>query len=255
LQSHKGKEYNGYVAHGSHNGTLKAPPGSAKLYPIVDTGELASPIEEEFAYLVASGKSLTQAARIANPDIAAPHNYGARLGKEPRIIKRIDELRREVTSVSAKTGIREVERRLDALEARWFRFNRIVDQRAKDYAANFPDVPGGDTGFLAYKYVQIGKDDYVKLHFFDASLADRIIHIERVAHEWDKRGNVLKSLHLHAHRHESREADSLESKVSKLKPNQKQALLEAFPEVGEALTIEAESEPIPEPSGDDPSQF
>ena len=84
-------------------------------------------------------------------------------------------------------------------------------------------------------------------HFFDAKLFDSIIQVERLAHEWDKRSQSLKSLHLHAHRHEAK-SDDLKTDIDALAPEQRHALTEAFPEIKQALDTPQVIDTTPDPN-------
>ena len=67
--------------------------------------------------------------------------------------KRVEEFGRVVRS----RGIARLERRIKALNDRWERMNRIIEERAEDPA--MANVPGGKTGLLVRRVKGVGRGD------------------------------------------------------------------------------------------------
>jgi len=201
---------------------------------------LRDPVEEMFAYLVASGKSFTEAIRIADPDRPAPHNAGARIAKLPRVATRIKELSGANLADLTEVGLRQAEKRMASLEARWFKLNCVVKERGADYEAKYPDVPGGSTGLVTWKYAEGGQ----RWHYLDHKLLAELREIEKLAHEWDKRSASLKSLHLHAHQHGDKVKAPWQDRFKAMPPEKQEMALALFPDIGLALELPQSSNAV-----------
>jgi hypothetical protein len=62
----------------------------------------------------------------------------------PDFAARVDQVRAELRAAVLAEGIASRQNRVDALNERWRRMQRVIDARAIEHA----DVPGGDTGLL-----------------------------------------------------------------------------------------------------------
>ena len=209
-------------------------PGHTSQLPrvsvVTEHGKLPDPIEEHFAYLVASGASFTQAIKTADPDRPAPHNAGARMAKLPQVVARIKEIAGNAFQVTETRGIKSIDKRIAVIEKEWSDIQEIFECRSDEYIERYPDVAGGHTGYFCWEEKVPGS----KWHHVDYKLLQESRELLRLVHEWDKRGQSLKALHLHQHQHAAKQ-DGLEEMLAKATPAQRQAIMEAFPVVAEAL--------------------
>ena len=70
---------------------------------------------------------------------------------------RIRDLKSEIAATLINCAIREKNSRLEALQRRWEKLKRVIEQRA--VAPELQQVPGGDTGLLVRTRVGIGGND------------------------------------------------------------------------------------------------
>jgi phage terminase small subunit len=140
--------------------------------------ELTNPQHEAFAQHVASGLSLTEAAKRSGYSETAAHNSGSRVAQKPLVAKRINELRTSRAGVPS-VGFRSPAGRVSSLEDRWARMRRIIIERADD--PEMEAVPGGKTGLLVKQMKQIGTGD--KAQVITSFVLDRELLSELRAHE------------------------------------------------------------------------
>src|SRR5258708_10427953 len=113
---------------------------------------------ELFAQRYAAGASATSAYMAAGYEgkgrsaIASAH----KLLKHPKVRGRIRDLKSQNAATLINCAIREKNSRLEALQTRWEKLNRLIEQRA--VAPELQHVPGGDTGLLVRTRVGIGGD-------------------------------------------------------------------------------------------------
>lgn len=110
--------------------------------------ELANPRLECFAQHAASGKSLTESAKLAGYAEGSAANMGSRIASRSVVAQRIAELKQagDIFRATGSTGARTNLLRAAAIEDRWNRMRFIMFERAKD--TQFADEPGYSTGLL-----------------------------------------------------------------------------------------------------------
>ncbi len=112
---------------------------------------------EQAAQLIAAGDlSLTEIAERLEVDRRTLHRWRQAPEFASRVDQHIEEIRREIR----RHGIGVVERRVTALDDRWRRLQRVMDERGA--APEMADVPGGSTGLLVRRVKRIGAGPSVK---------------------------------------------------------------------------------------------
>ena len=111
-----------------------------------------SPLEnaqhELFAQRCAAGGSATSAYMAAGYEakgrsaIASAH----KLFMQPKVRARIRDLKTAIAAKLINYSVREKNTRLEALQSRWEKLNRVIEQRS--VAPELQQVPGGDTGLV-----------------------------------------------------------------------------------------------------------
>jgi len=144
-----------------------------------------------------SGKfAWTQKSRLAAELVAEDEftdsKIAAKVGIGPRTLYRwkrspefAAEVQRQVEAfgrIIRSRGIARLEMRIRALNDRWERMNRIIDERAADPA--MADLPGGKTGLLVRRVKRVGRgDDARVVEWFevDCKLLRLLLHHEKQA--------------------------------------------------------------------------
>ena len=65
---------------------------------------------------------------------------------QPKVRARIRDLKTAIAAKLINYSVREKNTRLEALQSRWEKLNRVIEQRA--VAPELQQVPGGDTGLV-----------------------------------------------------------------------------------------------------------
>jgi hypothetical protein len=115
---------------------------------------LENPRHETFAQRIAAGASTADAYVAAGYSAKAKQQSGSRLLNDKRIRGRVNELRARISEKLQDASIREIDKRVTALQDRWDRMKRIIEARAAD--PSMQKVPGGDTGLLVRKIKSSG---------------------------------------------------------------------------------------------------
>jgi hypothetical protein len=77
----------------------------------------------------------------------------AKWKRQPVFAELVAEIAAKLAAEIRGKGLVELSNRVDALNARWARLHRVIDQRAKDPTMT---APGADTGLLVRTWKQIG---------------------------------------------------------------------------------------------------
>ena len=204
--------------------------------------ELSNPQHEAFAQHVAAGMSLTEAAKRVGYKPSAANNRGSRLAADPRIKMRLEELRRisPLVPIGTNQGVRTSFARVSALEDRWNRMRRVIEERAKD--PDMQDVPGGQTGLMILSIKGIGsKENFevVKEYRVDTALLAEIrAHEQQAAEElgqWTQRRETT-SLGLNLTIGDPKQLnDYLKQEIGALPAADRALAIEAAPELAEVL--------------------
>ena len=99
--------------------------------------------------------------------------------KHPEFMEQVDSIASELGELYRRRGIGLHARRLAALQDRWERMQRVIEQRASD--PKFLGVPGGDTGLLVHMVKGVGKGDNFQL--IDLYAVDTALLKEMREHE------------------------------------------------------------------------
>ena len=118
--------------------------------------------------------------RLSNDEIAAKVGVSRKTltawGKLPEFAGRIEALRDQaVETIEART-IGQLETRVDALNDRWLRMQRVIDQRATD--PSLADIAGADTGLICLKTITKTGD---RIYGVDTSLLHELREHEKQA--------------------------------------------------------------------------
>jgi hypothetical protein len=141
---------------------------------------------ELFAQGVATGKSATQARRLAGyRDGPGARAAASRLLTKSNVRARVAELKEEFSRSIVAATIAEKSVRIAILDDFRHRMQRLFEARAVDMA----DVPGGDTGLIVRQIKSIGFGKQAKVieeYAFDAALVrEARATLEQVAEETD----------------------------------------------------------------------
>ena len=80
---------------------------------------------------------------------------------EPVFVAEVEKRVEDFGRVVRSRGIARLERRIKALNDRWERMNRIIEERADDPA--MANVPGGNTGLLVRRVKGVGQGDRFRI--------------------------------------------------------------------------------------------
>lgn len=79
--------------------------------------------------------------------------------KRPEFAARVEEHLEAFRARVRRRGIAIAERRVEALQDRWERMRRVIDERAEEMEG---ECPGGGTGLLVRQYKAIGSGEYAE---------------------------------------------------------------------------------------------
>lgn len=140
-------------------------------------GILSNPKHEHFAQTLASGVSATAAyVKVYGPSGGAGQS-AARLLKNAEICSRLLEIREAISANTIQLEISDRNARVKALQDRWDRLRRVIDERAT--SVEYADAPGGSTGLLAKDYK--GKDATQPIYRVDTGLLAELRNHEKQA--------------------------------------------------------------------------
>lgn len=131
---------------------------------------------EETAAQMLARSDLTQEEIIAETGIPSTTYY--RLKKNPAFIARVRDLQDEMRVGVRGRGIGSVENRVLALQDRWRRMKRIIEERAAD--PKMQNIPGGKTGLLVHNVKGVG-DCIIDLYEVDTGLLSAMCQHEKQA--------------------------------------------------------------------------
>jgi hypothetical protein len=135
---------------------------------------------EQFALLVAKGVSASKAYVSAGYSAAGAKVSASRLLTNANVCSRIREIQETLSAGTIALEISSRNARVQALQNRWDRMRRVIDERATSPA--FADVPGGTTGLLIRS--SKGKDADQPVYKVDTSLlAELRAHEKQAAEE------------------------------------------------------------------------
>lgn len=106
----------------------------------------------------------------------------ARWKSRPEFQARVEEHREGWRQEIKARGIAEKQNRVDALNDRWDRMRRVIDERAED--PSVAHVPGGPTGLIVHDVKGVGKgDDFqlIDLYAVDTGLLKELRDHEKQA--------------------------------------------------------------------------
>jgi len=109
---------------------------------------------EKFCQGVASGLPAGRAYEKAGYGKKGADQNAARLIRKDKIAARIKELQARIAESLVKQSIAVKEARIAALNDRWERMQRVIEERAQD--ASMLRVAGGQTGLLAHDRKSVG---------------------------------------------------------------------------------------------------
>lgn len=120
----------------------------------------------------------------------------ARWKHHPAFTARVDDHVEAFKKTVRRRGIGMLERRVAALDDRWRKMQRVIEERAADAAMQ--DVPGGETGLIVRQLKGIGKgDDFQVVEMFavdNGLLAEMRNHEKQAAQElgqWTERTQLF----------------------------------------------------------------
>jgi hypothetical protein len=135
---------------------------------------------EQFAQAIAKGVSATKAYVSVGYSEKGAQQSSARMLLNAVVCSRIAELQQTLAAGMIALEISSRNARVQALQDRWDRMRRVIDERAS--AAEFAGVPGGTTGLLCVTCV--GKDADRPVYKVDtAILAELRAHELQAAEE------------------------------------------------------------------------
>src|SRR4051794_1954111 len=117
---------------------------------------------ELFALGVAGGLSATQAYIKAGYTKAGADRSAARLLRNVGVRARVEELKASISERVLEVEISNRQKRVDALNDRWQRMRKVIEERSNDpemtatTAEGVPVVAGGSTGLLCKTLKSIG---------------------------------------------------------------------------------------------------
>jgi hypothetical protein len=101
---------------------------------------------EQFALAIAKGESSAKAYTSAGYSECGAKQSAARLLRNPNIRSRVAQIQAELSAGTIAFEISSRNARVQALQDRWDRMRRVIEQRAA--SPDFAKVPGGTTGLL-----------------------------------------------------------------------------------------------------------
>ena len=135
---------------------------------------------EHFALLVAKGVSASKAYVSVGYSVKGSAPSASRLLTNAKVCARIRELQETLSAGTIALEISSRNARVQALQNRWDRMRRVIDERAA--SPDFAEVPGGTTGLLVKDYK--GKDADTPVYKVDISLlAELRAHEQQAAEE------------------------------------------------------------------------
>src|SRR5947209_3055458 len=99
------------------------------LRPILSMGVLQKSRHEQFAQLVAGGETAGKAYVSLYGEAKGSDQSASRLLRNAQISARVAELKGQISANLFKTGLRDRENRLNALQNRWEMLMEIVRER------------------------------------------------------------------------------------------------------------------------------
>jgi hypothetical protein len=118
----------------------------------------------------------------------------AKWKRQPAFSELVDEIAARLAAEIRGKGLVELRNRVDALNKRWNRLHRVIDERAKDETMT---APGADTGLLMRTWKQIGSGDsavIVEEYQVDTGLLKALLdHEKQAAQElgqWSEKARV-----------------------------------------------------------------
>jgi transposase-like protein len=102
--------------------------------------------------------------------------------QHPEFDARVKDHRERIRDEVMACGVADRVVRVRALNSRWRRMNRVIEQRAA--APELQDVPGGDTGLIVHNVKGVGKgDDFqlIDLYEVDTGLLSELRNTEKQA--------------------------------------------------------------------------
>lgn len=142
----------------------------------------------DFCWTEASEKAAELLALGELSDTAIAEEVGVnrctlwRWRRNAEFSKRVESHLEEIRAEIRRHGIGVVERRVAALDDRWHRLRRVMEERGA--SKDMQDVPGGPTGLLVRKYRSVGSGenaDLVEEFFVDTGLLSELREHERQA--------------------------------------------------------------------------
>ena len=134
---------------------------------------------EHFAQLVAKGVSATKASTSAGYSDKGAKQSAARLLTNADLCARIRELQETLSAGTIALEISSRNARVQALQHRWDRMRRVIDERAA--SPDFAEVPGRTTGLLVKDYK--GKAADTLVYKVDTGLLAELRNHEKQAAE------------------------------------------------------------------------
>ena len=121
---------------------------------------IRNPRHERFALDYARNGNAKQAYIAAGYRAGTPNTAevgGSQLLRNTQVEARIRYLRERMAAGIIKAAIRDKNARVEALQDRWDRMKRVIEERAKDRAMR--KAAGGKTGLLVRRLKQVGSGD------------------------------------------------------------------------------------------------
>jgi hypothetical protein len=132
-----------------------------------------------------------KAAQLVAEDSLSDEQIAAKVGitkrqlerwkRQPAFSELVNEIAAKLAAEIRGKGLVELSNRVDALNARWARLHRVIDQRARDKSLT---APGADTGLLMRTYKQLGSAEYpniVEEYGVDTGLLKQLLDHEKQA--------------------------------------------------------------------------
>ena len=134
---------------------------------------------EHFALLVAKGVSASKAYVSVGYSVKGSAPSASRLLTNAKVCARIRELQETFSAGTIALEISNRNARVKALQNRWDRMRRVIDERAA--SPDFAEVPGGITGLLVKDYK--GKAADTLVYKVDTGLLAELRNHEKQAAE------------------------------------------------------------------------